>query len=84
MDYIRINEAVTIANYHTTQPIGYTFAGKYYLSTTPTYDLPLSSLKSRAKHFANLYMNSLSITTISNIELEQTKNIINRDIMQLE
>jgi hypothetical protein len=39
---------------------------------------------SRAKRFANLYINSLSIITISNIELEQTKSIINRDIMQLE
>jgi len=50
----------------------------------PTCDLPLKSHASRAKRFANLYINSLSIITISNIELEQTKSIINRDIMQLE
>jgi len=39
---------------------------------------------SRAKRFANLFINSLSMKTISNIELEQTKSVTNRDIMQLE
>ena len=49
-----------------------------------TCDLPLNSRASRAKCFAMFYINSLSIITISNIELEQTMNIIIRDIMQLE
>jgi hypothetical protein len=47
----------------------------------PTCNLPLNSLEKRAKRFANLYLNSSSIITISNIELEQTRNIINRNIM---
>jgi hypothetical protein len=46
-----------------------------------TCNLPLSPLEKRAKHFANIYINSLLIMTISNILLEQTRNIINRNII---
>jgi hypothetical protein len=46
-----------------------------------TCDLPLNSLVKKAKRFANLYINSLSIIIISNALLEQTRNIINRNIM---
>ena len=35
----------------------------------------------RTKRFANIYMHSLSIMTISNIQLEQTRNIINSKII---
>jgi hypothetical protein len=55
-----------------------------HLSTMLTCDLPLNPLAKRAKHFANIYINSLSIITISNVLLEQTKNIINRNIIILE
>jgi hypothetical protein len=46
-----------------------------------TCDLPLNSLTKKAKRFANLYINSLLIITISNALLEQTRNIINQNIM---
>jgi hypothetical protein len=46
-----------------------------------TCNLPLNLLATRAKRFANIYINSLSINTISNILLEHTRNIINRNII---